>query len=241
MPEAHHPDTKMQGGTSNGRGKMKIAFTLAEVLITLGIIGIVAAMTMPTLMANHRKKETVTKLKKFYSVVNQAIGMSVAEYGEASGWAADCGTFANTTCTTDEAVEWFNKYIGKHLEIIKIEKSDENRCFYVYLKDGSVWRIANYIYDMGFFTDKKAITNPKSGVNSFGFRFNPVIPTGQTIEQNRYTLKPTIEPYAHTWNGTRDELLNKPTYGCKFPGGSYCAKLIQYDGWQIKDDYPVKF
>lgn len=34
----------------------KIAFTLAEVLITLGIIGVVAALTIPTLMANHRKK-----------------------------------------------------------------------------------------------------------------------------------------------------------------------------------------
>ncbi len=35
---------------------MKKAFTLAEVLITLGIVGVVAAITMPTLIANHRKK-----------------------------------------------------------------------------------------------------------------------------------------------------------------------------------------
>lgn len=43
----------------------KIAFTLAEVLITLGIIGVVAAMTMPVLIQNQREKVVVTQLKKF--------------------------------------------------------------------------------------------------------------------------------------------------------------------------------
>lgn len=42
----------------------KIAFTLAEVLITLGIIGVVAAMTMPVLIQNQREKVVVTQLKK---------------------------------------------------------------------------------------------------------------------------------------------------------------------------------
>lgn len=41
----------------------KAAFTLAEVLITLGIIGVVAAMTMPSLIQNYQEKATVTKLK----------------------------------------------------------------------------------------------------------------------------------------------------------------------------------
>lgn len=50
----------------------KAAFTLAEVLITLGIIGVVAAMTMPSLIQNYQEKATVTKLKKFYSLVSQA-------------------------------------------------------------------------------------------------------------------------------------------------------------------------
>lgn len=50
----------------------KTAFTLAEVLITLGIIGVVAAMTMPSLIQNYQEKATVTKLKKCYSLVSQA-------------------------------------------------------------------------------------------------------------------------------------------------------------------------
>ena len=47
----------------------KRAFTLAEVLITLGIIGVVAAMTIPTLIANYRVKQTVTQLKKINSTL----------------------------------------------------------------------------------------------------------------------------------------------------------------------------
>ena len=41
-----------------------IAFTMAEVLITLGIIGAVAAMTLPTLVNNTKNKENVSRLKK---------------------------------------------------------------------------------------------------------------------------------------------------------------------------------
>lgn len=48
----------------------KYAFTLAEVLITLGIIGIVAAMTLPTLVQNHKNAELQTGLKKAYSVLS---------------------------------------------------------------------------------------------------------------------------------------------------------------------------
>ena len=54
-------------------GKRKIAFTLAEFLITLGIIGVVAALTLPSVIERHQKLETVTKLKKAYSTLSQAI------------------------------------------------------------------------------------------------------------------------------------------------------------------------
>ena len=59
----------------------KIAFTLAEVLITLGIIGIVAAMTLPTLIQSNKNKEVEAKLKKIYSVMNQAILLSEKDNG----------------------------------------------------------------------------------------------------------------------------------------------------------------
>jgi len=50
----------------------RIAFTLAEVLVTLGIIGVVSAMTVPTLMQNYQRQSYVTQLHKVYNEVQQA-------------------------------------------------------------------------------------------------------------------------------------------------------------------------
>ena len=59
----------------------KCAFTLAEVLITLGIIGVVAAMTIPTLMANIKAHQYSAKFKKTVSTLSNAAKMSQAQYG----------------------------------------------------------------------------------------------------------------------------------------------------------------
>ena len=50
-------------------------FTMAEVLITLGIIGVVAAMTLPSLINNNRNKALEAAFKKNYSVIEQALNM----------------------------------------------------------------------------------------------------------------------------------------------------------------------
>ena len=55
------------------------AFTLAEVLITLGIIGIVAALTMPSLISNHKKKVYVTQLKKAVNTTTNGLKMILAD------------------------------------------------------------------------------------------------------------------------------------------------------------------
>ena len=65
---------------------MQKGFTLAEVLITLGIIGVVAALTIPTLMKNYEKKITVTRLEKTYSTLAQAMKMAQAEHGDVNTW-----------------------------------------------------------------------------------------------------------------------------------------------------------
>ena len=61
---------------------MKKSFTLAEVLITLGIIGVVAAMTLPTVINNSRNKQLEAGLKRSYSVIAQALDQYQAETGE---------------------------------------------------------------------------------------------------------------------------------------------------------------
>lgn len=61
-----------------GEGK-KVAFTLAELLITLGIIGIVSAITIPTIVNKYKRTVFETQFKKAVSVVNQAVKLWKAE------------------------------------------------------------------------------------------------------------------------------------------------------------------
>lgn len=60
----------------------KFGFTLAEVLITLGIIGVVAAMTIPTLINQTSGTEFISGFKKAVSVLNQAVTLNVALSGD---------------------------------------------------------------------------------------------------------------------------------------------------------------
>ena len=59
----------------------KFAFTLAEVLITLGVIGIVAALTFPSLIQKHQERILITQLKESYSILSQAITLTYTDVG----------------------------------------------------------------------------------------------------------------------------------------------------------------
>ena len=62
------------------------AFTLAEVLITLAIIGVVAAMTIPTLVNNYQEKQTITKLKVAQNTFYNALRLAEVENGSIESW-----------------------------------------------------------------------------------------------------------------------------------------------------------
>ena len=81
----------------------KLAFTMAEVLITLGVIGIVAAMTLPALIGNYKKKVTVTRLQRTYTVLAQAFERSRADNGDPSEWGL--GAYSNTEATVENLKE----------------------------------------------------------------------------------------------------------------------------------------
>ena len=220
----------------------KVAFTLAEVLITLGIIGVVAAMTMPTLMANHRKKVVETKLEKVYSVMNQAINMTNAEYGDPANWVIDCGSSGQATCSVQDVEDWFKSTIGKHLNILKIEPNSNQRGILVYFNSGGVLYIENCIYDMKFYLNQNAIKKSQDGKDAFQFRFNPIVFSHQSSSDSdfAYVLNKAFEPYATYWDGTREQLIDGHSFSCA-KNHAFCAKLIQYDGWKISKDYPIRF
>lgn len=109
------------------------AFTLAEVLITLGIIGVVAAMTLPTLIQNHQKQVYATQLKKsinvFQNMLNQMkVNEGVTELdqlelfskGVCNGW--DCDGFDGSNYADFSAIQ---ETIAKYLKTAKICKVGE--------------------------------------------------------------------------------------------------------------------
>ncbi|MCM1340002.1 MAG: type II secretion system GspH family protein, partial [Muribaculaceae bacterium] len=57
-----------------------------EVLITLGIIGVVAAMTIPNPIMKYQERQTIIKLSKFYATLMNAQRMAESEYGEMISW-----------------------------------------------------------------------------------------------------------------------------------------------------------
>ena len=75
----------------------KFGFTLAEVLITLGIIGVVAAMTIPTLISNTNSAKFKSQYKKTLSTLNQAALMATAQYDlDYASLTTKCGTSGGT-------------------------------------------------------------------------------------------------------------------------------------------------
>lgn len=64
------------------KNKIKLAFTLSEVLITLGIIGVVSAMTIPTLISKYQKHIVEANLQESYSIIQQV--MKYTEYDDVS-------------------------------------------------------------------------------------------------------------------------------------------------------------
>ena len=78
----------------------RTAFTLAEVLITLGIIGIVAAITLPTIINNYRVKVLENQFKKADSIIQQAVQKTANEYGYTS--LAELNVAGCATCDNNE-------------------------------------------------------------------------------------------------------------------------------------------
>ena len=189
-------------------------------MTTLGIIGIVAALTLPSLITKYKRQSAETKLKKFYSVINQALQMSITEYGEID---VDFDKNLNTTEHNKEVDDFCKKYITKYLVKIKDERFNENYYDVVFL-DGSGFRlyIANDVfyvfYRLNYRTESSTKTN-LDGKNEFLFAYS----NGR------------VEPI---WKNNSINSLKSNCYQTGDVQRHGCATLIMKNGWKIPDDYP---
>jgi prepilin-type N-terminal cleavage/methylation domain-containing protein len=114
----------------------KFGFTLAEVLITLGIIGVVAAMTIPTLMQKTNDSELKSGYKKMISVINQAISMNYALDG------VDFSNISSAAGSPDD--EKGTSWLGFVYRRLNVVGSDGN---VIYFSDGSSVDLSEAITD----------------------------------------------------------------------------------------------
>ena len=214
--------------------KMK-GFTLAEVLITLGIIGIIAALTLPNLIYNYKKSVVETRLQKVYSVMNQAVMLSEVENGDKKDW---------YEMFPASSLDWYNTYLAKYIKSTRVVNN--SGAITIYFADGSALAQGNpaHIRDWLFYpggNPEKCNSKYSSPVGRcvFMFLFQPtsVVDPGYIYHYDK-----GFEPYKYSWDGTEAGLYSGYG-GCEtataFPG-AYCSTLIQYNGWKIPDDYPFK-
>ena len=146
---------------------MKKGFTLAEVLIVLGIVGVVAAMTLPSLYNHFKKIELHTRFNKTYSVVNQALKLTMGDLGLTSSsdfsiyWNQDKDKQNETFVEINKI--WDSKFAGATL----VDKQDFSRKR-VYMHDfwGNLWPYANSWPVNATFPDKNYLILPDGAMVS---------------------------------------------------------------------------
>lgn len=235
----------------NFPSRIKTAFTLAEVLVTLTIIGVVSAMTIPSMKANIDKQTTIQRFKKTYSILFNAYKMSVMDNGHPTQWEG----FQKNPLTQGETNE--SKVLANYfLPYLKVSKDcgtergecfpkklynlnkkqtsymDERVVYNVVLQDGAALSFAqNTNGSAEYWTILTDIDGANKGQNVMGkdiFMF--------VIDKDG-----EFGPYNY-FNRDRKGLLAAYDDSCNknagVTAGMACSTVIILDGFQIKDDYP---
>jgi len=237
---------------------LKNGFTLAEVLITLVIIGVIAAMTIPTTIAKYQKEETVSRLKKVYATLLTAYNTAVFEHGDIKNWsfgqpnniansvskyilpylqvAKFCGT-NNRDCTSVDRVT----LIGTESVCIKVYSGGFRPFASFQLPDGTI--LWGYNDDDNYLILAADINGDKGpnkvGRDTFWFvydkRDNPSDRKFHRAGRAGFYMWGDNNPREYL-KGTGADNCNKNASSIVV--GAHCGALIKLDGWQIKDDYP---
>ena len=218
---------------------------MAEVLVTLVVLGLAAALTIPILIKDYQKQETVTALQKSYSSLNQSFIRAQIENGASTSWPDPSSNWNDAASTV-----WWNTYFIPYANFsISKTCTDTTRyeCFSSSAKwlDGKPFNVrTNLSYIL--LSDGTSILFGAIGdghgeiyVDINGLKKPNVV--GKDIFEILFEYqKGDIILYGK--GISRTNLLSDQDAGCnKNPGnlrGQLCGGLIQLDGWKIGDGYP---
>ena len=237
----------------NNDYKILRGFSLAETLIAVVILGILAAITVTSVIKNCQKTQTLTKLKKTYSAINQAIDISVIENGPVDTWQGTSQEKirdyiipyfkVREVITLPEARRRAGKYYEisgnqeRGLTIMGIGEAD-NRAYAINLRDNTqIWIIHSSIL-MTFLVDLNGSKKP----NTFG---KDVFMLRYFINDNYFDFDSKCDGGTAKYQkrSVEDLKIGNPCrsdkYGCNKNGrGMWCGALIEASGWKFPKDYP---
>ena len=229
---------------------------MAEVLITLGIIGVVAALTIPSIVAHYKKQEVTTKLKTVESLFTQMLNFSIAENGDPQNWdlGASYGVDAGSGNAEKTLIRITEKYFLPYLKT-------SNYYGYISLKDAGYpvhYKVDGSLlkYNLDRSDAKYCIIELANGMTTF-LRMNysneftmlnliiyvdingkkaPNIWGRDTFEADIDVRKGKFYWCGAQYRYEREALKNR----CADKGAYDCGALIWLDGYEIKPDYPIK-
>ncbi len=242
--------------------KSNKGFTLAEVLIALVIIGIIAAITVPVIMQNHKKVEYASKLKKFYSTMNNALRLAETEQGmsayewDLSGTEKESFSkyfqnyisckWGTLLATGDNGAYGYDQIIDPETD----DKSSGDKLDTCFLNDGTFFSMYKDTggLDNGivFIFDLNGLKKPNSsGRDQFYFGIGGIGNGEEPIKNllcNGFTpigidaCMGTIDPSKYS-SLSRDLTLKYFKNNSLYYVAAY---LLFIDGWEFKDDYPLR-
>jgi len=208
--------------------RKRASFTLAETLITLAIIGIIAALTIPNLISKYKKEVAIIKLTKAVSLLKHANTFSKIEES------TDVTISPNNT---GEALNALNTYYAPYIKFKETKALTYGAIGYLEDGTGIYLRKTQECEKPWSCTYMIICTNPKTCKENWDIN---------KMANSRDSFDWYISGRCPEW--TFLKLYNKDReklkQACKANNGAgmeTCSMLICLDGMRINDDYPLKF
>ena len=231
--------------------KKKFAFTLAELLVALVIVGVISVMVLPSILQKIERRKVETALPKFYTTMNTALRMSKANDGACNYAGLDIyhrpKEWGKGALSYDNNLEVLNNCFLPNLKYSKVEPCDEGTgAACVYFMNGehfSLYADANggYLRYCIYSAPEKC----KMGKTAFMFEYLRLTTGYQWTSRVRSTTE--ILPFL--FNLTGDSVsemyginhLNE-SRACSNNGNKYwCTYLLKANNWKFPKNYPTKF
>ena len=241
------------------RNIIERGFTLSEILITIGIIGVISAITIPNLITKYQKFQTILMLKKTYADIMRVHKMAVAEYGDSEYWQYPGGQ--------DEqgAKAFIEKYYipflngeAKYYSHSQLQNQLKHKIYNLNNKprgvspspgivfmDGGVLRFFPYGNYMWIFSDINGVQGPnKVGRDIFMlFQYDRSKSDYTPRMYGYHSPKTSLKVQGSSIKEAEAE-TNRTGFGCSesnkygYYAGWYCGEIIRRANWSIPDDYP---